>query len=107
MLDAFSLTKGCYIGQEVVAKIDTYGGLNKKLCLLRVSHDDRVEPGTRLFLEEGDQARDLGVTTSWGYSFTLDAGVTLAYLKRRHQEPGMQFRLGESDATAAVIEPPR
>ena len=29
--DAFSLTKGCYIGQEVVAKIDTYGGLNKQL----------------------------------------------------------------------------
>jgi folate-binding protein YgfZ len=30
---AFSLTKGCYVGQEVVAKIDTYGGLNKRLVV--------------------------------------------------------------------------
>src|SRR5204862_1300194 len=39
---AFSLEKGCYIGQEVVAKIDTYGGLNKRLVALRISHDDPI-----------------------------------------------------------------
>ena len=42
--DAFSLDKGCYIGQEVVAKIDTYGGLNKRLMLLEVQDDDPVPP---------------------------------------------------------------
>jgi folate-binding protein YgfZ len=85
---AFSLTKGCYVGQEVVAKIDTYGGLNKRLMALRVSHDDPVPRGTRLLREDEGELRDLGVVTSWGYSFVLDTGVVLGYVKRRHQEPG-------------------
>lgn len=100
--DAFSLTKGCYIGQEVVAKIDTYGGLNKRLFRLRVSHDDPVAPGTRLLRELDGELRDLGVVTTWAYSFQLDSGVVLAYVKRKHQEAGTEFRLGESGATALL-----
>ena len=105
--DAFSLDKGCYIGQEVVAKIDTYGGLNKRLLVLRVSHDDPVPPGTRLLREEKGEDRDLGVVTSWGYSFALDGGLVLGYVKRRHQENGTAFKLGETGATATIVAPPR
>jgi folate-binding protein YgfZ len=103
---AFSLDKGCYIGQEVVAKIDTYGGLNKRLCALAVSHDDPVAPLTRLWREDGGEWRDLGVVTTWAYSFARDGGVVLAYVKRRHQEAGTRFRLGEGPATAEVLETP-
>ncbi|MBK7645225.1 MAG: aminomethyl transferase family protein [Planctomycetes bacterium] len=104
--DAFSLEKGCYIGQEVVAKIDTYGGLNKRLTLLKVSHDDPIARGTRLYrLDEGEW-RDLGVVTSWAYSFVLDTGAVLAYVKRRHQKAGTQFRVGEGPATAVIVRHP-
>lgn len=103
---AFSLDKGCYIGQEVVAKIDTYGGLNKQLVALRVSHDDPVPHGTRLFRNEDGEWRDLGVVTSWAYSFVLDTGLVLAYVKRRHQKVGTEFRVGESDATAKIVPIP-
>jgi folate-binding protein YgfZ len=103
---AFSLDKGCYIGQEVVAKIDTYGGLNKRLCALAVGHDDPVAPGTRLWREDGGEWRDLGVVTTWAYSFARDGGVVLAYLKRRHQEPGTRFRVGDGPAAAVVLEVP-
>jgi folate-binding protein YgfZ len=95
---AFSLDKGCYIGQEVVAKIDTYGGLNKRLTALRVGHDDPVARGTRLFREDEGEWRDLGVVTSWAYSFVLDTGLVLAYVKRRHQDVGTRFRLGDAEA---------
>ena len=103
--EAFSLSKGCYIGQEVVAKIDTYGGLNKRLCALALEHDDPVPTGTRLYRqdEESGEWRDLGVVTSWAYSFLDDNGRVLAYLKRRHQEPGTVFRLGEGPAVARVL----
>ncbi|MFT6041113.1 MAG: folate-binding protein YgfZ [Planctomycetota bacterium] len=114
---SFNLDKGCYIGQEVVAKIDTYGGLNKRLMLLEVSHDDPIAPGTRLerYDEKRETWRDLGVATSWGYSFARDGGCILAYVKRRHQDLGTEFRLGEaaeglvpggedSRPTATVIE---
>jgi folate-binding protein YgfZ len=97
---AFSLDKGCYIGQEVVAKIDTYGGLNKRLVALKVSHDDPIASGTRLFRSEENEWRDLGVVTSWAYSFVLDTGLVLAYVKRRHQSAGTVFRVGETDASA-------
>jgi folate-binding protein YgfZ len=103
---AFSLTKGCYIGQEVVAKIDTYGGLNKRLMALRVDHDDPVAAGTRLWREVNGEWRDLGVSTSWGYSFALDCGLVLAYVKRKHQEVDTVFRLGEGPGTATLVPEP-
>ena len=106
--DAFSLDKGCYIGQEVVAKIDTYGGLNKRLCLLSVDHDDPVSPGTRLYREDPDTGewRDLGVSTTWAYSFAQDGGVVLGYIKRKHQEPGTTFRIGDGPASATLLDSP-
>ena len=103
---AFSLDKGCYIGQEVVAKIDTYGGLNKRLCLLRVDHDEPVSRGTRLHRQDPDtdEWRDLGIATTWAYSFSLDCGVILAFVKRKHQEPGTEFRLGDGPEIATLVE---
>jgi folate-binding protein YgfZ len=103
---AFSLDKGCYVGQEVVAKIDTYGGLNKRLVALKVSHDDPLPRGTRLFREDEGEWRDLGVVTSWAYSFVLDTGLVLAYVKRRHQKAGTVFRVGEGPATATIVPLP-
>ena len=102
---AFSLSKGCYVGQEVVAKIDTYGGLNKRLCSLRVSHDDPVARGTRLFRadEKSGEWRDLGLVTTWAYSFADDTGRVLAYVKRRHQDPGTVFRVGEGPGEATLV----
>ena len=104
--EAFSLDKGCYIGQEVVAKIDTYGGLNKCLFGLSVDHDDPVPPGTRLLRELEGEVRDLGVVTSWSYSFVLDTGLVLAYIKRKHQDLGTTFQLGESGGQAKIVEMP-
>ena len=103
---AFSLNKGCYIGQEVVAKIDTYGGLNKRLVALKISHDDPLPRGTRLFRLDDGEWRDLGVITTWAYSFVLDTGLALAFVKRRHQASGTRFRVGEGPATAVVVPSP-
>ena len=103
---AFSLTKGCFVGQEVVAKIDTYGGLNKRIMALRIAHSDPVPRGTRLVREDEGELRDLGVVTSWAYSFVLDTGVALGYVKRRHQDAGTTFRLGESDTQAVIVPLP-
>jgi folate-binding protein YgfZ len=91
---AFALDKGCYIGQEVVAKIDTYGGLNKRLVLVAIDHDDPLPRGTRLMGRDEERGeRELGVLTSWAYSFVLDRGLAIAYVKRRHQAPGTAFCL--------------
>ncbi|MBL8859094.1 MAG: aminomethyltransferase family protein [Planctomycetes bacterium] len=104
--NAFRLDKGCYIGQEVVAKIDTYGGLNKRLVALKITNDDPIPRGTRLHrLDEGEW-RDLGVVTSWAYSFVYDTGLVLAFVKRRHQAVGTEFRVGEGPATGVIVALP-
>lgn len=104
LTDAFSLDKGCYVGQEVVAKIDTYGGANKLLLPLRINHDDPVPRGTRLLREVNGERRDVGMVTSWAYSFLLDTGLVLAYVKRKHQDEGTLLHL-EGDAGTATIVP--
>ena len=103
---AFSLDKGCYIGQEVIAKIDTYGGLNKRLVGLRIPHDDPIPRGTPLFRSEEGEWRELGLLTSWCYSFALDTGLALAYVKRRHQEPGTRLRIGDGPHEGTLVELP-
>ena len=104
--DAFSLTKGCYIWQEVVAKIDTYGGLNKQLFALRVASEDPIPPGTRLLRTVEGEVRDLGLVTSWAWSFEHDTGLALGYVKKRHQEPGTTFDLEGQGTTATLLAAP-
>jgi len=101
---AFSLAKGCYVGQEVVAKIDTYGGLNKLLCVLALEGDGPLPAGTRLLGTGEDEGRDLGLVTTWAYSFALDGSAALGYVKRRHQEPGTVLLADGRRAT--VLAPP-
>ncbi len=102
--DALALDKGCYVGQEVVAKIDTYGGLNKRLELLRIAHGEPVPRGTALLrLDERGERRELGLVTSWTYSFAHDTGLVLGYVKRKHQEPGTEFELGGGHGRATLL----
>jgi folate-binding protein YgfZ len=103
--EAFALDKGCYVGQEVVAKIDAYGGLNKRLMTLRIEHSDPVRRGTRLLGSADGERHELGLVTSWAFSFALDTGIVLAYVKRRHQEPGTEFEL-EDGGRATLVPPP-
>ena len=103
LTDEFSLTKGCYIGQEVVAKIDTYGGLNKEMFCLSLDHDDPLPLGSRLTRTLDGETRDLGLITTWAYSFHLDQAVALGYIKKRHQDPGTVFQVGDTGIHATLL----
>jgi aminomethyltransferase len=41
LLDAVSFTKGCYVGQEIIARMESRGRLAKRLVGLRLTTDDR------------------------------------------------------------------
>ncbi|MEZ5979417.1 MAG: glycine cleavage T C-terminal barrel domain-containing protein [Planctomycetota bacterium] len=105
--NCFSLTKGCYTGQEVVAKIDTYGGLNKRLVTVALDRDEPVARGTALLAPDDEGGtRRIGVVTSWAYSFELDRPVALAYVKRRNQAVGNAFTLDGEHGTATIVATP-
>ena len=56
--DAVSYTKGCYLGQEVVARIHYRGGVQKRLCRLALDRLPRL--GAQLLFE----GREVGAVTS-------------------------------------------
>jgi len=74
-----SFTKGCYTGQELVARIDSRGNNVPKRLLSVVLAGDAVPPADSPVVA-GDAT--LGAITSASYSSHLDAVVGLAYISR-------------------------
>ncbi len=82
---AIDFDKGCYLGQETVARIHYRGHVNRLLCGLRM--DEAVAPGDRLIC--GD--RPTGQVTSAAVSALLGP-VALAYVRTDDSEPGTVMR---------------
>jgi folate-binding protein YgfZ len=95
---AISFTKGCYVGQETVARLHYRGKPNRHLRGLRLS--EPVESGAELRLGE----RPVGHLGSSVLSPRFGP-IGLA-LVRREAEPGATLIAGEGDATASVLELP-
>jgi folate-binding protein YgfZ len=101
---AVSFTKGCYIGQETIARIRTYGHVNRSLVGLRLAGDMPVPHGSKL-LQAG---KDVGYVTSSIRSISLGAVIGLAYVRRGFQEPGtaLEVDLGADKVRAEVVALP-
>ena len=95
---AVSFTKGCYPGQETVARLFYKGKPNRRLCGLRLS--ERVAAGAPLLLGE----RTVGTLTSSADS-PLFGPIGLA-LVRREAELGAELAVGADGVTAVVVELP-
>lgn len=92
---AVSFTKGCYIGQETVARLHYKGKPNRHLRGLKLSAPAR--PGAVIHLGEKEVGRLGSVTVS-----PLFGPIGLAVL-RREAEPGATVALGEDGVTAEVV----
>jgi tRNA-modifying protein YgfZ len=95
---AVSFTKGCYVGQEPVARMHYKGHPNRHLRGLRLSTS--AAPGTAL--AAGD--REVGRITSAALSPAL--GPIALTLVRREIAPGDEVSVGEDGSTATVVELP-
>ncbi|HWO84826.1 MAG TPA: glycine cleavage T C-terminal barrel domain-containing protein [Solirubrobacterales bacterium] len=95
---AVSFTKGCYIGQETVARLHYKGKPNRHLRGLRLTA--LAQPGAPLRLGE----KEVGTLGSAAVSPALGP-VGLAIL-RREAEPGATVAVGEDGVTAEVVALP-
>ena len=84
---AISFVKGCYLGQETVARIDALGHVNKQLVGLRSSASEVSPPGSELTLD----GRAIGTITSATFSPKLQAPLALAQVRREHAKPGSRL----------------
>jgi len=95
---AVSFTKGCYIGQETVARLHYKGKPNRHLRGLRLSGAARQGETVRLGEKEVGRLGGSGVSPAFG-------PIGLAIL-RREAEPGSTVAVGEDGVTAEVVAVP-
>jgi aminomethyltransferase len=81
---AISYTKGCYLGQETVARLKTYGHVNRHLVALLLPAGCGAAAGDAVRV--GDDP--VGRVTSAVDSELRDHRVALAFVKREHETPG-------------------
>ena len=95
---AISFRKGCYLGQETVARIDALGHVNKQLTAVRFEGDAVPEVGAELF--QGEQA--VGRVTSSSWSPRAAKPQAVAMVKRGANAVGTPLRW--RDGVGAVAD---
>ena len=106
---AIDFEKGCYIGQEIVARMKYRGHPNRLLRGIEIddnptSQDDcKLRPGARVFNEE----KEIGWVTSATFAPTLRKEVALGYVRIAVTEPGSHVQIeasdGRVDATVVLL----
>jgi len=86
--------KGCYTGQEVIARQITYDKVTQHLAGLRLSTP--AQPGEHIWFE----GKSVGTVTSVAHSPRFGE-IALAILKRPHHQPDTTISIGESQAQSA------
>jgi folate-binding protein YgfZ len=98
---AISLAKGCYNGQEIIARLHSYKKVKQGLMGLKL---ERVPADARPALRSG--GKDVGVLTSAVNSPRLGA-IGLGYVRNDWQAVGTELEVGGAEAqTAQVVELP-
>jgi folate-binding protein YgfZ len=99
-----SFTKGCFTGQELVARLDARGSkVARRLCGVVVHGDLRPPVGAAVWTVDG--AHEVGVLTSVAWSSRLGAVVALATLHRRADPPEMVVVRWDGSVSAAEARP--
>src|SRR5262249_41072722 len=93
---AISLTKGCYVGQEVIIRVlhRGHGRVARRLVGLRLS--GAKVPGAGAPVRSGD--REVGRMTSATWSPALSQTIALAYLHRDFVAPGTAVTIDDDEA---------
>jgi len=86
---AVSGEKGCYTGQEVLARQMTYGKVIHNLCGIRL--ESEIEKGSRIWAD----GRKVGELTSVAYSPRYN-WLGLAVINRRHNKTGSELLVGNT-----------
>lgn len=103
--DHCSTTKGCYTGQEIVARIHTYGHTNRALCLLHLAAGPPITAPA--VLHEPDDDLPVGrvlhaVVVPEGLAGVAVRRVGLGYLPTDFQRIGTGLRLADGSAVTVA-----
>ena len=89
LIGSIDFAKGCYIGQEVIARLDTYQKVQKHLVTLRFSPESSPSPGLGL-VQDG---RVIGRVTSLGSIPNNGDVIGLGYVRKAFASEGARLEL--------------
>ena len=96
---AISFSKGCYLGQETVARIASLGHVNRSLVGVRFTGSDIPPAGTQLTAD----GKPVGHVTSSAFSPRLECPLALAYLRTGHHLPGTRLTCSGDQAEVVTL----
>lgn len=102
LTNAIDFNKGCYVGQEVVAKIESLGHVSRHLVSLKIDTDLIPQPRAMLFAG----GKKVGHVTSAVWSPQLETCVALGYVHRKvsSEDTILEAVLGETRLPAIITK---
>ena len=91
---AISFNKGCYLGQETIARLDMLGKVQKKLVKLSIESSDNPASQTIIHAD----GKEVGTITSAAKTEAADKCMALAFVKRSHFASGQTLDVNEHKA---------
>jgi aminomethyltransferase len=102
--NALDFEKGCYVGQEVVSKVENRGRPSEQLVGLTLAEDDAGVPESGAAVFDGDSA--VGEVTRGVSSPTLDQVIALAFVEFGLEGDEVAVRVDGSEVAAEVVALP-
>lgn len=93
---ALDFQKGCYLGQETMARIDAQGHVNRHL--VGIASRTPVTSGDKIFRD----SKEVGRITSATHSLLLRQPFSLGYIRREFAKEGERVEVGAHNTTAIV-----
>jgi folate-binding protein YgfZ len=103
---AISFTKGCYTGQEVIARLDTYEKVQKYLMIVELSERLSQMPPLEVYIDE----EQIGHLTSYTYNPVTEKSLGLAYIKKMFTTENdiyVEIKMENSKIPAKLRIPPQ
>jgi folate-binding protein YgfZ len=97
---ALNFQKGCFLGQETMARIDAQGHVNR--LLMGFVARDPVQNGDQVFKD----SREVGRITSSTHSLLLDRPFGIGYIRREFARDGETVEIGAHNTTAIIRQLP-
>ncbi len=100
---AISFTKGCYLGQEPIARLDALGHVNRELCVVETRDSGVPHPGSLDVTDESGVP--MGLITSMAWHPGTQSSWGLAVLKTAVSREGTSVRIGKDGVPGLVHAP--
>ncbi|WP_339730378.1 hypothetical protein [uncultured Gimesia sp.] len=94
---AISFKKGCYLGQEPIARIDSLGHVNRELRAIGLDQAWVPPAGTKVVVKDAEERQEVGTIASSAKSYGKYPAVAMALLRRGSNDPGTEVQLVSED----------